>query len=142
LEGEDFLAGDPTLFGPGGDDSLAGGPGEDQVYGRGDDDAVSGGPGKDEISGTLGADAVSGGDGDDLVDDGPHLDAAVDEISGGSGDDVMDAFNDPAGVDVVLCGSGDDLVYTDETDEISEDCETTVRGPHPDPWDARFGVTR
>ena len=125
-----------------GEDFLAGGPGEDQVYGRGGDDVVSSGPGKDEISGTLGADAVSGGDGDDLVDDGPHLDAAVDEISGGSGDDVMDAFNDPAGVDVVLCGSGDDLVYTDETDEISEDCETTVRGPHPDPWDARFGVTR
>ena len=62
-----------------GEDFLAGGPGEDQVYGRGGDDVVSGGPGKDEISGTLGADAVSGGDGDDLVDDGPHLDAAVDE---------------------------------------------------------------
>ena len=31
LEGEDFLVGDPTFFGPGGDDSLAGGPGEAQV---------------------------------------------------------------------------------------------------------------
>ena len=31
LEGEDFLAGDPKFFGPGGDDSLAGGPGEAQV---------------------------------------------------------------------------------------------------------------
>ena len=138
MEGEDFLTGDPTFFGPGGDDSLAGGPGEDQVYGRSGDDSVSGGPGDDEISGTLGADAVSGDDGDDLVDDGPHFDAAVDEISGGTGDDVMDAFNDPAAADVVVCGPGDDLVHTDGTDEISADCEKIVREAHPDPWDARF----
>ena len=133
LAGESFLAGDPTLFDRGSDDSLADGPGEDQVYGRSDDDSVAGGPGRDEIS---------GGDGDDLVDDGPHLDADDDEISGGTGNDVMDAFNDPAGADVVVCGSGGDLVYTDGTDEISDDCERTVRGPHPDRWDARFGVTR
>lgn len=142
LEGEDFLAGDPTFFGPGGDDSLAGGPGRDQVYGRGGDDAVSGGPGNDEISGTLGADAVSGGDGDDLVDDGPHFDAAADEISGGAGDDAMDAFNDPARADFVACGSGDDTAYTDGTDVIADDCEEIVSGPHPDPWDLKFSDAR
>ena len=138
LEGEDFLAGDPTFFGPGGDDSLSGGPGRDQVYGRSGDDSVSGGPGNDEVSGTLGADAVSGGDGDDLVDDGPHFDAAADEISGGAGDDAMDAFNDPARTDVVVCGSGNDTAYTDGTDVVSDDCEKIVPGPHPDPWDLKF----
>jgi len=65
------------------------------------------------------------------VDDGPHFDAAADEISGGTGDDVMDAFNDPAGADVVFCGSGDDLVYTDGKDEISDNCEKIDRARAP-----------
>ncbi len=94
-----------------GDPSLFGSGGDDQVYGR-------------------------GGDGDDLVDDGPPFDASSDLISGGAGDDVMDAFNAPAFADVVDCGPGEDVVYTDGSDLISDDYEEIVLGPHPDAWDA------
>src|SRR5829696_1213963 len=84
----DLLAGDPSLFGPGGNDTVHGGPGDDGVYGRGGDDRVSGGPGNDDTSGTLGADVVSGDEGDDIVDDGPFFEYSVDEISGGPGNDT------------------------------------------------------
>ena len=76
-----------------------------------------------------------GGDGDDLVDGGPHFDAFGDGLYGGGGDDTIDAFKTPVVVDVVVCGPGTDIVYTDEVDIIAQDCETVVRGPHPDPWD-------
>ena len=131
----DLLAGDPSLFGPGGNDTVHGGPGDDGVYGRGGDDRVSGGPGNDDTSGTLGADVVSGDEGDDIVDDGPFFEYSVDEISGGPGNDTMGAYNRPAFPDVVECGAGEDRAYTDGSDLIAGDCEELVVGPHPQPWD-------
>ena len=135
LGDRDFLAGDPSLFGPGGSDVVFGGLGDDEAYGRSGSDVVSGGPGNDEVSGTLGSDVVSGDVGDDIVDGGPPFDAFGDAIYGGPGNDIMDAYKRPAVVDIVVCGPGIDIVYTDGRDIISADCEAVVLGPHPDPWD-------
>jgi Ca2+-binding RTX toxin-like protein len=134
-DGPDAIAGtvdDDSITGLGGNDLLAGDP---SLFGAGGDDVLSGGSGNDEVSGTLGRDAVSGGEGRDIVDDGLLFDDSSDRISGGVGDDIMDAFNDPAVSDVVACGPGNDLAYTDGTDLIAGDCEEIIRGPHPDAWD-------
>jgi Ca2+-binding RTX toxin-like protein len=133
LGGDDFLVGDPTPYGPGGNDVMSGGPGDDRVYGASGDDSVSGGPGDDDISGSLGSDIVSGGDGDDNVSDGPPFDTVTDTAFGGAGDDIMDAYNDPPLMDIVNCGTGDDLVYTDGADHLV-DCEAFILGPEPGPW--------
>jgi hypothetical protein len=134
-EGGDFILGESVLFAAGGTDTLTGGPGDDEVYGRGGDDEVSGGSGNDEVAGTLGSDVVYGDDGDDLVDSGAPFDALGDALYGGAGNDVMDAYQRPAVTDVVICGPGTDIVYTDGADIISSNCETAVLGPSPDPWD-------
>jgi len=133
LGGDDFLVGDPTPYGPGGNDVMSGGPGDDRVYGASGDDSVSGGPGDDDISGSLGSDIVSGGDGDDNVSDGPPFDTVTDTAFGGAGDDIMDAYNNPPLMDIVNCGTGDDLVYTDGADHLV-DCEAFILGPEPGPW--------
>ena len=133
---EDFLLGGPTPYGPGGDDFVSSGD-DDEAYGASGDDHVSGGDGDDDISGTLGSDIVSGGDGDDIVSEGPPFDTSTDIVFGGAGDDVMDAYNEPAHMDIIYCGSGDDLVYTDGVD-LLVDCEASVLGPEPDPWEERF----
>jgi Ca2+-binding RTX toxin-like protein len=137
LGGEDFLLGDPTPFGPGGDDFVSGGDGNDEVYGTSGDDYVSGGDGDDNISGTLGKDIVSGGDGDDIVGEGPPFDTGTDILFGGAGDDIMDAYNEPPHMDIIYCGPGDDLVYTDGADHLV-DCEASIVGPEPDPWEERY----
>lgn len=131
----DFLQGDPTPYGAGGDDFVSGGDGDDRAYGTSGDDYVSGGPGDDDISGSLGSDFVHGGDGDDNVSEGPSYDTSTDLAFGGPGDDLMDAYNDPAIKDVIDCGPGDDLVYADGSD-VLVDCEEVVLGPEPpDAWD-------
>lgn len=136
LGGDDFLLGDPTIYGSGGDDFIAGGDGNDRAYGNSGDDHVTGGPGNDDISGSLGADLIDGGDGDDNVSEGPPFDTDTDILFGGAGDDLLDAYNTPPVMDVVNCGPGNDLVYTDGAD-LLVDCEEVVLGPEPDPWDQR-----
>jgi Ca2+-binding RTX toxin-like protein len=42
LGGGDFLVGDPTPYGPGGNDVMSGDDGDDRVYGASGDDSVSG----------------------------------------------------------------------------------------------------
>lgn len=137
LGGDDFLAGDPTRYGPGGNDILSGGLGDDGVYGSGGDDIVYGGPGDDNVSGSVGSDIVYGDDGNDTVSDGPPFDTGTDIAFGGAGDDIMDAYNSPALKDLIYCGSGDDLVYTDGLD-LLVDCEAFIVGPEPDPDDLMF----
>jgi Ca2+-binding RTX toxin-like protein len=133
LGGDDFLVGDPTPYGPGGNDFMSGGDGDDRAYGASGDDFVSGGPGDDHVSGSLGSDIVSGGDGNDNVSEGPPFDTDTDIIFGGAGDDIMDAYNDFPLTDIVYCGPGNDLVYTDGLDHLVG-CEAVVLGPEPDPW--------
>ena len=47
----------------------------------------------------------------------------MDTLSGGAGDDIFLPVNDPAGKDVVSCGSGHDEVFADRADLVSGDCE-------------------
>ncbi len=139
LGADDFLLGEPTRFGPGGDDSVSGGPGGDQAYGAVGDDSVSGGPGDDDIAGTVGNDAVYGGDGDGRVSGGYPFDTFSDAIFGNGGDDVMDSYNtSPVAGDTVDCGTGNDLAYVDESDVVSNNCEAVVIGPEPDSDDLKF----
>jgi Ca2+-binding RTX toxin-like protein len=133
LGSDDFLVGDPTPYGPGGNDFVSGDDGDDRVYGASGDDSVSGGSGDDHVSGSLGSDIVYGDDGDDNVSEGPPFDTATDIVYGGAGDDLMDVFNDTPSMDIIYCGPGDDLVYTDGAD-ILVDCEESILGPEPDPW--------
>jgi Ca2+-binding RTX toxin-like protein len=132
LGGDDFLVGDLTNYGLGGNDFMSGDDGDDRVYGTSGDDYVSGGPGDDHVSGSLGSDIVDGGDGNDNVSDGPPFDTGTDIAFGGAGDDIMDAYNDIPQMDIIYCGTGDDLVYTDGMDQLI-DCEAFILGPEPDP---------
>ena len=138
LGADDLLLDDPAVLGPGADDSKFGGPGDDGIYAERGDDAAFGGPGDDDVSGGLGGDLLYGEDGDDYVDDGPLSDTFSDAIYGGAGDDTLDAFNDPPVADSVVCGPGNDLVLTDGTDVIADDCEVVVRGPDPDSDDLLY----
>jgi len=81
----------------GGDDSLRGGAGEDEIYGGGGDDEIHGGDDDDVLSGDAGNDAVYGGEGND-------------DISGGAGDDRLYGG---AGSDTLSGGDGDDRIQTD-----------------------------
>ena len=115
--------GSDTYWGPVGNDSITGLGGNDFLVG----DPTPYGPG--------GNDFLSGGDGDDNVSEGPPFDTDTDIAYGGAGDDIMDAFNDRPLMDIIYCGPGDDLVYTDGVDHLL-DCETVILGPEPaDAWD-------
>ena len=134
----DLVLDDPAVLDPGADDSMYGGPGNDGIFAELGDDAAFGGPGDDDVSGGVGGDLILGNDGDDYVDDGPAFDTFSDALYGGAGDDTLDAFNDPPVADSVVCGPGEDLVFTDGTDLIADDCETVVRGPDPDSDDLQY----
>lgn len=68
------------------------------------------------------------------MSDGPPFDTSTDIVFGGAGDDLIDAYNAPPHMDIIYCGPGDDLVYTDGLDRLV-DCETSILGQEPDPWD-------
>ena len=94
----------------GGDDTLDGGDGNDQIYGGTSDDTLSGDAGDDLIMGEQGDDTASGGTGDDLISGGCGSDAlsgdeGADYVHGGSGDD---AILGGAGADTLAGGSGND----------------------------------
>jgi hypothetical protein len=52
-----------------------------------------------------------------------------DTLSGGEGNDVFWVDNDPAGKDIVTCGSGFDRVLADRADVVAPDCEKVSIGP-------------
>jgi Ca2+-binding RTX toxin-like protein len=106
-------AGDDFVTGDGGNDSLRGEAGEDRIFGGAGDDTASGGDGDDTVSGDLGNDNLSGGDGADVVNG--H--SGDDTQRGGSGADSLnggdgnDALEGEGGADLILGGDGDDLVF-------------------------------
>jgi hypothetical protein len=88
-----------------------------------------GGPGNDAVQGGLGSDNLVGGDGNDFMLGGEfEPPAAKDALSGGAGNDVIDVINNPAGKDVVACGSGFDRVLADRADVVAPDCERVFVG--------------
>ena len=100
---------------------LTGGINEDRLVGNDDFNIISGGQGGDYIDGGIGDDELYGGDGDDtLVYD---YDDSI--VEGGAGIDTLDATesseeldidlsaNDYPGVENVLGGRGDDIIFGD-----------------------------
>lgn len=77
-------AGDDTISGRSGEDSLYGGDGNDSIDGGGDQDTISGGAGNDSISGGTEADSVLGDAGNDTIEV-----SHGDTVDGGDGDDLF-----------------------------------------------------
>ncbi|MCZ4496965.1 MAG: hypothetical protein JWM25_1550, partial [Thermoleophilia bacterium] len=120
-QGSDFLAGGPgrdRLHGDGGPDKLYGGTGGDWVYGGDSSDLIVGGHGNDWLRGYMGNDTIHGDTGNDLLNGG----AGRDRLFGGVGNDILRADDGKPG-DAVNCGSGWDIVYANEGDTITSDCE-------------------
>jgi len=89
--------GDDWVVGGKDDDRLAGEAGADIVYGNLGNDTCDGGAGGDIVRGGQQDDVLSGGDGNDWLSG----DRDSDTITGGAGADVFHSFGD-AGIDRVL----------------------------------------
>lgn len=106
-------AGNDTLTGTNGANSIWGGAGNDSIYGEGGADMLLGEAGNDYISAGEGDDAVYGGDGNDQIfgaggADYLHGGAGNDIIYGGEGNDVIDGGG---GSDTAYGEGGDDYIY-------------------------------
>ena len=88
---DDRLAGDdrPEGASAGGDNTLSGGAGADEIYGGSGDDAVNGDGGDDTLYGGAGDDTLNGGAGDDTLIGG----AGGDGFTGGAGEDTVSYAN-------------------------------------------------
>ncbi|HHY72201.1 MAG TPA: hypothetical protein GX497_03070, partial [Bacillus bacterium] len=100
------LGGNDTLYGANGDDQLDGGAGDDKLYGGNGADILLGGTGNDALYGENGNDVLRGGEGNDSLYGG----YGNDELDGGAGNDYLDGSY---GNDVYLFGrgSGEDTMY-------------------------------
>ncbi len=102
-----------VIRGTAGDDTLTGGTGDQTIYGEAGDDLLNAGDGKDVLYGGLGDDELNGEAGDDLL----FGDAGDDLLSGGDGGDTMfgggdaDTLYGGAGMDSLLGGDGADTLY-------------------------------
>ena len=85
LSGDNRPAGEST----GGDNTLMGGGGADEIYGGSGDDTLNGGAGDDVLYGGADNDTLTGGAGDDLLIGG----AGADGFTGGAGEDTVSYAN-------------------------------------------------
>ncbi|AEQ51579.1 calcium-binding protein [Pelagibacterium halotolerans] len=138
--GNDILSGgggDDQIFGEDGDDTILGEHGNDRLFGGAGDDFISGGAGNDLLGDGAGADKMLGDAGDDTII--VSADAAPDVFDGGAGSDTLDlsvatkpvlvdleeqsAQGEEIGEDkvanfeIVIGGSGDDLIAGDAASE-------------------------
>ncbi|MEJ2020838.1 MAG: calcium-binding protein [Maritimibacter sp.] len=114
LDQDASTAGDgDTIYGNGGNDTIATGIGDDTVFGGPGDDEIYTSDGDDIAYGKRGQDHIEGMDGNDTIYGG----AGRDLIEGGDGDDVIegnrgrDQISAGAGNDEVLGGRGRDFIY-------------------------------
>ncbi len=122
--GDDSLTGGngpDTIVSGAGDDSILGGSGDDQLFAQDGNDTVDGGSGDDNIGMSSGNDVAFGGPGNDLMGGG----TGDDVMDGGEGNDFMgggqgnDTVDGRAGNDVVNGGPGDDsLIGGDGNDTM------------------------
>ncbi len=106
LNGED---GDDQLWAGAGQDQLFGGEGADQLFGDAGDDLLHGGAGNDLLFGDspfffghAGADVLDGGEGDDTLQGG----GGEDDLQGGGGNDLL---NGGGGLDTYRFNLGDGI---------------------------------
>ena len=134
-------AGDDTLTGSDGADTILGGPGLDVISGNngndtlmgGDDaDMISGGNGNDVIDGNAGNDTAFGESGDDFVsgsfgNDMLTGDDGNDTLNGGFGDDLL---NGMSGDDSLLGSNGNDRIAGGAGDDIIDggNDDDTIQG--------------
>ncbi|WP_411885503.1 calcium-binding protein [Polaromonas sp. YR568] len=93
-------AGDDTLLGTNGAETISGGAGSDRLYGSWGNDVLNGGDGDDSVQGEEGNDTLNGGAGNDYLYDG----AGKNTFDGGAGRDTLVGS---AGNNVFLFGKGD-----------------------------------
>jgi Ca2+-binding RTX toxin-like protein len=104
------LAGQDSLYGGTGDDTLLGGDGQDRLWGGAGRDSLDGGAGDDTLEGNAAADIIHGGAGDDYLAGGD----AVDLLYGDAGADGFVFRSADRGGDIVAdfsAAEGDFLVY-------------------------------
>ncbi|MEL6582943.1 MAG: Hint domain-containing protein [Pseudomonadota bacterium] len=97
--------GNDNLQGSGGNDTIFGGDGVDNIRGQNDNDELYGNDGNDTIRGDSGDDVIRGGDGNDSL----RGDNGEDTIYGGDGNDTIQGGND---ADVIYGEDGDDSIRT------------------------------
>ena len=103
---EEVSAGDDSIDGGDGDDTIYGGAGADTIDAGVNNDQVYGGSGNDSIDGGIGSDLLYGGDGDDFVKGGGNT-GNPDTVYGGDGNDTV-LGGDGAGADSLFGDAGDD----------------------------------
>jgi Ca2+-binding RTX toxin-like protein len=124
LSGNDVINISPTdfdgreVFGYAGNVKITGTSNDDVIYGdvgdsSGGNDTLIGGAGDDDLYGDGGNDSLDGGLGDDTLDGGFGSDTLV----GGAGDDFLFAFK---GKDVLTGGAGSDLFGFSLRDDVGQ----------------------
>ena len=109
------------VFGGAGNDSLEGSPGNDTIYGEAGNDVLEGKLGNDSLVGSSGKDRMEGDAGNDILKGGSHNDYLQggdgnDRIFGGHGNDDLQGGR---GTDRILGESGnDDFDNSDSAREL------------------------
>lgn len=120
---------------PRADQTLNGGPGDDELIGSVDDDTLNGGAGDDRLYPSLGADALDGGPGDDVMAPGAQsfgdLQDDGDVVAGGDGIDTIVYENLSDDLVTTFDGVADDG-RTGENDNILTDIENYLGGQGSD----------
>lgn len=134
-DGPDILngkGGKDRIAGRRGPDVINGGPGSDTLFGSNDDriptdrdgDLINGEGGNDVLFASSGPDTLVGGPGSDTLFHGVSTnDKSTDLLVGGNGNDFFSSEDKFNVRDVVRCGNGRDVVFADNSDSVSADCE-------------------
>jgi hypothetical protein len=118
-----------SIYGGGGNDTLAGGAGADSIYGGAGSDAIGGNTGtNDQLFGESGADLIAGSsgsltrnigaDGDDIIIDRAGI---SDTIDGGANNDRLESGCNNTSI---ACGSGTDTAFSPNPRPFGSLCET------------------
>ena len=112
--------GNDSITGTLGDNEILGGDGNDTVNALKGDDSVDGGLGDDVLAGYNGNDTLLGGNGDDTILGGRDDDSIIghagnDSLSGNDGNDFLDGRD---GLDTINAGSGNDTVEGGSGDDM------------------------
>lgn len=129
VEGVHAGAGDDTLTGSTGANTLVGGPGSDEIRGLAGNDSLDGGTGDDDVRGgdgddslafgatADGADSLDGGDGTDRVLATARSQALTLSVDGAANDGEAGEGDDLANVERLFGGTGDDILRGASTAE-------------------------